>query len=186
MYTRSKDNSYSSIDTRCRERRERLRKKDTKVAVRPLLNRDYIPNKYSTIKEFFNSWYCLRISTPTMTDPLGGVYFLTYLGDESKIKIGKGSILDRRVRDYLTSHYRDIKVLCYVFSKENMEATLEKDFHDFFHKNRYDREWYESNDFLLNSIEEIKQINNFMPFVIPRKGPDIYEDPNYFYNKMKP
>jgi len=68
-----------------------------------------------------------------------------------------------------------------------MEATLEKDFHDFFHKNRYDREWFESNDFLLNSIEEIKQINNFMPFVIPRKGQeDIYEDPNYFYDKMKP
>ena len=61
---------------------------------------------------------------------------------------------------------------------------LEKDFHNFFRKDRYDREWFNSTDFLLNSIEEIKQITKFVPFVIPRKGEDIYADPNYISNKL--
>ena len=166
---------------------ERRRKKRiaSEHPTNPKINRDYIPNRFSTIKDFFKSDYCLSISNPATFDHTGGVYFLTYVGDESKIKIGKGRILDRRVRDYLTSHYRDIKILCYVHSQKDMHGILEKDFHNFFYQSKYDREWYTATDFLLKSIEEIKQINNFVPFVIPRKGQDIYEDPDYLRNMMR-
>ena len=149
--------------------------------VNPIIKQDYVPYRFSTIKDFFKSGHC--ISKPKQFQN-SGVYFLTYVGDESKIKIGKGKCIATRLRSYLTHHYRDIKVLCMVHSPNNFEGILEKDFHDFFFKIRYDREWYTSTDFLLNSIEEIKQINNFMPFIIPRQGQDIYEDPNYFYNEM--
>ena len=169
-----------SIDKRCRERKERLRKlKETGLKDKPLINRDYIPNRYSTIPEFFDSLYCSKSASG-----YSGVYFLTFVGDESKIKIGKGQCLDSRVRSYLTHTYRPIKILCCVYSKTDYEGILEKDFHDFFFESRYDREWFNSTDFLLNSIEEIKKINKFMPFIVPRKGEDIYEDPDYLMNKL--
>ena len=150
------------------------------IPLKPKIRRDWVPDRYETISDFFKSSYCLN----GPTSKFGGVYFITYVGDEAKIKIGKGRCIDQRVRSYLTSHYRDIKVLCYVYSQTNTEGILEKDFHNFFRKDRYDREWFNSTDFLLNSIEEIKQITKFVPFVIPRKGEDIYADPNYISNKL--
>ena len=166
------------------ERRRKKRLANSEVTEVTEVTKRYIPNRFSTIKKFFSSSHSLSNPNPKWGDWLGGVYFLTYVGDESKIKIGKGKCIDRRIRDYLTSHYRDIKVLCCVYSTEGMEGALESEFHKFFHESRYDREWYTATDFLLNSIEEIKQINNFMPFIIPRKGDDIYEDPDYIYKMM--
>ena len=163
------------------EKRRKKRIETGSFSVNPTINNVYVPGRFPTIKDFFKSGHGLIKPKQFQNS---GVYFLTYVGDESKIKIGKGKCIYSRIRSYLTHHYRDIKVLCCVHSPDTWEGILEKDFHDFFYEIRYDREWYTSTDFLLNSIEEIKQINNFMPFVIPRKGQDIYEDPNYFYNEM--
>ena len=131
------------------------------------------------LSTIFDSWYCLNTNKPPLEHGQAGVYFLTYVGDEDKIKIGRAKCIDARLRHYLTHHYRDIKVLCCVYAAKATESLLEKEFHNLFSKSKYDKEWYNPTDFLLNTIEEIKKINNFIPFVIPRKGAYIFEDTNH-------
>tara|TARA_R100000458_G_C8104356_1_gene129779 strand:- start:40 stop:603 length:564 start_codon:yes stop_codon:yes gene_type:complete len=139
----------------------------------------YHPEKAKDIKTIMNRWYVKS------NRAISGAYFLTFVGDEFKIKIGKGKCLDTRTRSYLTHSPRDIKVLCWVHTKTGLEGFLEQEFHNYFYQDKYDREWFNPSEFLLNSIEEIKKINKFEPFTITRKGPDLYDDLNYIQNQMR-
>ena len=106
---------------------------------------------------------------------MAGVYFITYKGDEEKVKIGKGKCVHTRMRSYLTTHYREIKVLCVVRSKVGSEGYLEKEMHNYFAECRYNREWFDFNDRLKRGIECIKKLNSFQPYVINREGSEVYE-----------
>jgi len=115
------------------------------------------------------------LEEPSQSLRFAGVYFITYKGDEEKVKIGKGKCVHRRMRDYLTSHYREIKVLCIIRSRVGLEGVLEKEIHDHFAESRYTREWFNYDERLKSSIEFIKQLNSFKPYVITRTGSEVYE-----------
>ena len=164
------DNSFANIDTRLAGRSESNIKRPKK------------PEK-KKVTELYEHWRLeeiLRYETPTLASflPLAGVYFITYKGDEEKVKIGKGKCVYRRIRAYLTTHYREIKVLCIIRSMVGLEGVLERELHNYFAECRYTREWFDFDEHLKSGIERIKQLNSFQPYVITRTGSEVYETTN--------
>jgi len=164
------DNSFANIDTRLAGRSKSNIKRPKK------------PEK-KKVTELYEHWRLeeiLRYETPTLASflPLAGVYFITYKGDEEKVKIGKGKCVYRRIRTYLTTHYREIKVLCIIQSMVGLEGALERELHNYFAECRYTREWFDFDEHLKSGIERIKQLNSFQPYVITRTGSEVYEATN--------